>query len=133
MTTLVPQIQPNPANEYSKRRSQDEFLATQRQTGGGPGQTAINAVGVLGSSATPTVAGGDVYKTVALGADITNFDDGVVGQDLFIEAADSIVITHGASTIRLVGAANYSMTVTDTLHLKMFTDGIWTEISRSVI
>ncbi len=131
--TTFPQIQPLPKPAYDKRREQDEFLALQRQVGGGVGQTAIAAVGVLDSSATPSVAGGEDWKTVASGADITDFDDGVPGQHLYIEAADSIVITYGASIIRLVGAANYDMTVTDTLHLKMFTDGIWTEISRSVI
>ena len=111
-------IQPNPTRTYGRRIAQDEFLALQRQQGGGQGDTTI-----LGTT----------FKTVASGAPITNFLGGTPGQDLYIEAADSIVITYGASMIRLVGAANYSMTATDTLHLKMFSDGIWTEISRSVI
>lgn len=126
-------ILPNPTRTYGRRIAQDEFLALQRHQGGGQGDTTILAVDVLDSSATPTVEGGTTFKTVASGTDITNFLNGDVGQDLFIEAADSIVITYGASTIRLAGSVNYSMAATDTLHLKMFTDGIWTEISRSVI
>ena len=125
-------IQPNPTRTYGRRIAQDEFLALQRQQGGGQGDTTILAVDVLDSSATPTVEGGTTFKTVASGAPITNFLGGTPGQDLYIEAADSISITHG-TPIQLAGSAPYGMTAGDTLHLKMFTDGIWTEISRSVI
>ena len=69
-------IQPNPTRTYGRRIAQDEFLALQRQQGGGQGDTT-----------TP---------------------------------------------IQLAGSAPYGMTAGGTLHLKMFTDGIWTEISRSV-
>ena len=97
------------------------------------GRFRQSTVTTLGSTATPSVSAGNVFKTVAAGTNITDFDDGVVGQTIWVEAADSIDIAHEGSTIRLVGAATYSMTATDILVLTMFTDGIWTEISRSVI
>ena len=80
--------------------------------------------------ATPTVKDKYVFKTAGTTA-ITDFDDGVIGQTIYILATASITITDGAPII-LNGSANYTMTDTDTLTLTMFNDQIWNEVSRMV-
>ena len=89
-----------------------------------------NTVTTLADEDTPTVAASNLFKTGGTTA-ITDFDGGVVGQTIQILAAASITITNG-SPILLAGAANYDMTVTDTLTLTMFNDQVWQEVSRSV-
>lgn len=84
----------------------------------------------LDDTGTPSVAGGGVFKTGGTTA-ITDFDDGVVGQEITILAEHTVTITEG-SPIVLVSAGNYGMTSSDTLVLRMFNDQIWHEISRSV-
>lgn len=84
------------------------------------------------ADATPSVKNANVFITTGTTA-ITNFDDGRVGQVIYIVATASITITHDATKINLVGAINYAMTVTDSLTLCMFTTGLWTEIARAVI
>ena len=84
----------------------------------------------LAADATPSVAGGNVFKTNGANA-ITDFDDGVVGQTIKIVCdTTGITITDNAS-IQLAGG-NYAMTDTDTLTLTMYTNTIWTEDARSV-
>lgn len=82
------------------------------------------------ADATPSVRGGKVFKTAGTTA-ITDFDDGQLGQEITILATDSITITHGASTIVLNAAGNFAMANGDTLTLRMFTAGVWHEVSRS--
>jgi len=78
--------------------------------------------------ATPSVLGGGMFQTAGTTA-ITDFDDGVIGDILYIEANSTITITHG-TPIQLNGDANYAMVAGDTLVLGMFTDQVWHEISR---
>jgi len=80
--------------------------------------------------ATPSVAGGRLFKTTGTTA-ISDFDDGVEGQLIYVLATASITITDGAAII-LGGSVNYAMTVTDTLVLGMFNDQVWSEVARSV-
>ena len=80
--------------------------------------------------ATPTIANADVFITAGTTA-ITDFDNGVVGQVIYIKATANITITDGAPII-LAGSANYDMTDTDTLTLCMFDDQVWQEVSRSI-
>lgn len=94
------------------------------------GYTADTAVTFTSTDATPSVAGGTIFKTAGTTA-ITDFDDGVVGQTIQILATASITITDGAPII-LNGGSNYSMTDTDTLTLTMFNDQVWSEVARSV-
>lgn len=82
------------------------------------------------ADATPTVANANVFITAGTTA-ITDFDNGVVGQVIFIKATANITITDG-SPIILAGSADYDMTDTDTLTLCMFDDQVWQEIARSV-
>ena len=80
--------------------------------------------------ATPSVKNTNLCITAGTTA-ITDFDDGEVGQVIYIKATASITITDGAPII-LSGSANYDMTDTDTLTLTMFDDQVWVEVSRSV-
>lgn len=80
--------------------------------------------------ATPSVKNATLCITAGTTA-ITDFDDGEVGQIIYIKATANITITDGAPII-LNGSADYTMTDTDTLTLAMFDDQVWQEISRSV-
>ena len=94
------------------------------------GRVVNSTVTTLDNTGTPTVAAGNVFKTGGTTA-ITDFDDGVVGQVIEILSAHTITITDG-SAIDLAAAADYVMTATDTLILKMFNDQVWVEMGRSV-
>jgi parallel beta-helix repeat protein len=93
-------------------------------------QDWFQRIPVLDDTGTPSVKYADKATTGGTTA-ITDFDDGVIGQTITILAAASITITDNARII-LSGSANFSMTVSDTLTLTMFTDQIWQEVSRSV-
>lgn len=82
--------------------------------------------------ATPTVLNSNLYRTAGT-TTITDFDDGQVGQVIFIEAASSITITHNGSIINLSGAANFDMVSGDTLTLAMFSDQVWHELARTLV
>lgn len=90
-----------------------------------------NATQTLANDATPSVTGGGENWKTGGTTTITDFDDGQVGQTLFILAEHSVTITDG-SPIVLNASGNYAMTTSDTLVLKMFNDQVWHEISRSV-
>ena len=92
--------------------------------------SVAKTVSTLENNSTPTVAGGDVWKTGGTTA-ITDFDDGVVGQSLEILAEHTITITDGTPIVLAVDS-NYVMRAGDTLRLRMFNDQIWHEISRTV-
>jgi len=83
------------------------------------------------TDATPTVANANVFETAGTDT-ITDFDDGQIGQVIFIKATDSITITDNAA-IKLEGGQNYDMVVGDTLTLCMFDDQVWHELSRLVL
>jgi hypothetical protein len=84
---------------------------------------------VLIDEATPSVKNGDVFLTGGTTA-ITDFIDGVPGQEICIVANHSVTITDGA-TIRLTGGLNYAMTSGDTLILKNVSD-VWYQVGGSV-
>jgi hypothetical protein len=87
-------------------------------------------VTTLLNNATPSVLGGRLFVTGGT-TTITDFDDGVIGQELVVLAAHSVTITDGTPII-LAGGANYDMTDSDTLVLRMINAQVWQEISRSV-
>lgn len=97
---------------------------------GSAGAILERLVTFTGADTTPTVANANVFITTGTTA-ITDFDDGQVGQVIYIKATASITITDGAAII-LNGSANYDMTDTDTLTLCMFDDQVWQEVGRSV-
>ena len=97
---------------------------------GSGGALIYRVVTFTSGDATPTVANADIFNTAGTTA-ITDFDDGILGQVIFIRATANITITDG-SPIILSGSADYTMTDTDTLTLCMFVDQVWSEISRSV-
>lgn len=90
----------------------------------------VKVVATLADEADPTVLDGELFKAYGT-TTISDFDDGVVGQTIQILAVDTITITNG-TPILLLGAADYVMTVKDTLTLTMFDDQVWQEVSRSV-
>lgn len=81
---------------------------------------------------TPTVLGISYLYIANSGATtITNFDDGVVGQVIVLEFADSNT-TINRSNAYLSGGTNFTSTAHDILILMKGNDGLWTELSRSV-
>jgi len=89
----------------------------------------------LANDATPSVAGGRVWLTGGM-TTITDFDDGVTGQEIIILSEHAITITDNGNFFLAggdgAGAANFVMASTDSLHLIQKADGNWYEISRSV-
>ena len=84
------------------------------------------------ASATPTVASGGRNFTLAdAGFNITNFTDGLIGQEirLFPNVAGTIV---NGATVQLAGSANFVMAAGDSLTLIKKPDGVWYEVCRSV-
>jgi len=91
------------------------------------GFDALNSV-----SATPTVGSGGRNFTLAdTGFNITNFTDGLIGQEIRLFPNFSGTITNGAS-IQLAGGANFVMAAGDSLTLIKKPDGVWYEVCRSV-
>ena len=90
----------------------------------------LNYVQTLANDATPSV---DLLSTVKTGGTttITDFDDGVVGQELLILSDHAVTITDNAAII-LAGGVSYVMKASDTLTLRMINDQVWNEVSRSV-
>jgi len=90
----------------------------------------INTVQTLANDSSPSV---DRVTTAKTGGTttITDFDDGVVGQELLILSDHAVTITDNASII-LAGGVNYVMKASDTLTLRMINDQVWNEVSRSV-
>ena len=85
------------------------------------------------ADATPTVEGGGEFLTNAAGAlNVTDFDDGVVGDVIKILGADAgnTTVKHDVSKINLVGAADWVSA--NGASLVLWYDGVdWCEISRS--
>jgi len=124
-------------------RVEAELLVGELTGGNFPGHNAVlrflrdigwtfdaDEVKTLADEATPSVLNGRIFKSGGT-TPITDFDDGVVGQEITILAEHSITITDG-SPIVLNGGGNYTMTDSDTLTLRMFNDQIWHETARSV-
>jgi len=86
-------------------------------------------IGTLADDATPSISNGDRWLTGGT-TTITDFDDGITGQEIKIIAEHSLTITDGTN-IFLSGSANWAMTATDTLTLICKADNKWYELSRS--
>jgi hypothetical protein len=84
----------------------------------------------LDDSGTPSVLAGNVFLTGGTTA-ITDFDDGMEGQEIKIISEHAITITDGTN-IFLNGSANFVMAASDTLTLICKADNKWYELSRSV-
>ena len=96
----------------------------------GANLTVVNGkIGTLADDATPSVKFRDKWITGGT-TTITDFDDGVEGQEITVFAEHSITITDGTN-IFLSGSANWAMTDTDTLTLVQKADGLWYETGRS--
>jgi hypothetical protein len=83
----------------------------------------------LADDATPSVASGRNFLTGGT-TTITDFNDGIENQVIYIVSEHSITITDGTN-IFLAGSANFVMAATDTLTLICKADGSWIELSRS--
>ena len=81
------------------------------------------------NNATPSVEGGRIYLTGGT-TTITDFDDGVEGQEIIIISEHAVTITDGTN-IFLSGSGNFVMAATDTLTLVCKADNKWYEIGRS--
>lgn len=97
---------------------------------GAGGSLIQRVITFTNADATPSIKNANICITTGTTA-ITDFDDGVVGQTITIQATGNITITNG-TPILLSGAGNFAMTANDTLTLTMFTDQVWVETSRSV-
>lgn len=84
---------------------------------------------ITSTDATPSVAGLSVLKLTGT-TNITDFDDGIVGQTITI-LADAAITIEDSAAIRLNGSANYAMNLSDTLTLTMFNNQLWRETARS--
>jgi hypothetical protein len=96
-----------------------------------PAHSRRARVAFTGADPTPSVAEGNEFYTVGTTA-ITFFDDGEVGDTIFVYANSNITITHN-TTIRLAGSVNFDMVTGDLLTLTMNSDGIWREVSRATV
>lgn len=85
------------------------------------------------NDATPSIGGHviDIFQTAnTVATTITAFDDGYVGQKITVMANDAnTTIQHNAGLI-LQGAANYAMANGAIITLRLFSSGLWREISR---
>ena len=91
---------------------------------------STTAITALADDATPSVAGGRVFTTGGT-TTITDFDDGVTGQEIVILAEHAITITDGTNII-LHGSANFVMAASDSLTLIQKSDTKWYEVARMV-
>ena len=93
------------------------------------GGATVYTIATLANDATPSVLGARTFLTGGT-TTITDFDDGVTGQEIVIMAEHTITITDGTN-IFLNGSANFAMTDSDTLTLIQKVDTFWYEIARS--
>ena len=84
----------------------------------------------LADDATPSVRGNKKWLTGGT-TTITDFLDGVVGQEILILSEHAITITDGTNLF-LAGSVDFVMADTDSLYLIQKADEKWYEISRSV-
>ncbi len=91
-----------------------------------------NYIATLASGeATPSVLNYEYWATAGT-TTITDFDDGSLGQHLYIRATGSITIQHNGSIIDLNGSVDFNMASSNCLHLCMLSPGIWSEFGRSI-
>jgi len=95
-----------------------------------PGPSRRPLVTAGSADGTPSVADGDSIRLND--TQITDFDDGQVGDTLYVYGPTaSTVIVNSNSSIFLKDAVSFRMSTEDTLVLKMFEDGEWYEVGRS--
>lgn len=82
----------------------------------------------LANDGTPTVINGKTFRTGGT-TTITDFDNGVEGQEITILASHSITITDGTNML-LNGSVDFTMTDSDTLSLILRSDDKWHETGR---
>ena len=109
----------------------DDGVATQVLTTGG---NPFDADAVVDGDATPSVKGMKYFLAKNDDTDITDFDDGVTGQEIILVAwgAGNTTVKHDATKINLVGGADWvgAPASRDTLHL-IYDGTDWNELSRS--
>jgi len=97
---------------------------------GGAGAYLGRHVDFTSADTTPSVKNANIFETAGT-TRITDFDDGKVGQVIFIKATGSITISDGGQ-LSLKGDTDFNMQIGDTITLAMFDDQVWHEISRSI-
>lgn len=97
-------------------------------SGGSGGAVLFKRIDTTTTDATPSVKNATFVELTGT-TTITDFDDGSIGQIIFIKANGSITITHG-TPIQLANGQDYDMISGDTLTLAMFDDQVWHEIAR---
>lgn len=90
----------------------------------------ILKIATLANDATPSVANKHCVLTGGT-TTITDFDDGVTGQELIILVAHSLTITHGTN-IFLAGDANLSLVSGDSITLIQKADGNWYQTGQKL-
>ena len=89
-----------------------------------------NTISTLANDATPTVLNGSKFLTGGT-TTITDFDDGVTGQEITIIAEHTVSITDGTN-IFLRHNNSLELVASDTLTLIQKADGLWYETGRSL-
>lgn len=87
------------------------------------------AIPAIADDATPSVLNGTVFLTGGT-TTITDFDDGIEGQEITIIAEHTLIITDGTNIFTPTGG-NLTMNATDILRLIQKADGKWYTISYS--
>ena len=85
----------------------------------------------LDTTATPQVANGGGDFDCPTGTAITTFDDGLIGQEITLYLSGARTLTNGA-TLQLAGGVDFVGGASDVITLKLFTDSVWYEKTRSV-
>lgn len=96
---------------------------------------ALHNAGVIAfanADTTPSVKNGHAFVVSnSGGTTITNFDDGIDGQQITLSFLDSNTTIQHNANVRLSGGSNFGATSNDTISL-VFYNNLWYEMSRSV-
>ncbi len=123
--TIRETLPPAPKTDDERKRWEEQltiYLERKRKY-------QVYIISTLTDGATPSVSGGSVFLTGGT-TTVTDFDDGVEGQQITILSEHAITITDGTN-IFLSGSANFVMASTDTLTLIQKNDSKWYEVGRS--
>lgn len=81
-------------------------------------QAVAEPLTFVASDVTPSVKSGNVFACAASGAGpITNFDDGISGQPIYVRLTAGYAITHDVTKIRCPGAADVAAAANKWVHL----------------
>jgi len=123
----------NSVDELSRRMNDHVHIRSDNTEPLPAGPAIFRGVKVFTSAdATPSVQAHGLFDTAGT-TTITDFDDGNIGQIVFIRAKSNLTITHNSSIINLSSAANFAMVTEDTLTLAMFADQVWHELARTTV